>query len=143
MYTGTSCAVAIAGAVAIRLLDVYPDILPKYSSAQPMFDLLANSATDLGEPGHDSDFGWGRISAYRAFFNFKVGDANNDGSIDISDAVYITNYAFVGGEPPKPIHQVGDANCDGEVNVSDAVYVINYSVGVGNPPYACENNYPE
>ncbi len=62
------------------------------------------------------------------------GDANNDGSVNISDAVYIINYAFGGGPPPVPQVCAGDANGDGSVNISDAVYIINYAFGGGPAP---------
>ena len=63
----------------------------------------------------------------------KCGDANNDQSVNVSDAVYIINYVFSGGNPPDPI-ETGDANCDSSVNVSDAVYIINYVFVPGSPP---------
>jgi Peptidase family M1 domain/Peptidase M1 N-terminal domain/Dockerin type I domain len=59
------------------------------------------------------------------------GDCNNDGEVNVSDAVWIVNYVFVGGAPPSPL-EAGDTNCDSEVNVSDAVHIINY-VFVGGP----------
>ncbi|NIP43533.1 MAG: hypothetical protein GWN61_17265, partial [candidate division Zixibacteria bacterium] len=63
------------------------------------------------------------------------GDANCDCVVNVSDAVYIINYVFIGGNPPCfCIH--GDTNCDGSVNVSDAVYIINYVFIGGNNP--CE-----
>ena len=61
------------------------------------------------------------------------GDANSDGSSDVSDAVYIINFAFAGGNPPDPI-EAGDVNCDGSVDVSDAVYIINYAFAGGAEP---------
>jgi len=54
------------------------------------------------------------------------GDCNGDENINISDAVYIINYAFSGGPAPNPL-EAGDVNCDEAVNVSDAVYLINYA----------------
>ncbi len=67
----------------------------------------------------------------------KCGDANNDGSVNVSDAVYIINFVFVGGNPPQPIQACGDANSDAAVNVSDAVYIINFVFVGGNAPGAC------
>jgi hypothetical protein len=64
------------------------------------------------------------------------GDSNNDGTINVSDAVWIINYIFVGASHPLPETYSGDANCDEIVNVSDAVYIINY-VFVGGPPPPC------
>jgi hypothetical protein len=68
------------------------------------------------------------------------GDTNGDSSVNVSDAVYIINYVFVGGEPPDPLES-GDTNCDGAVNVSDAVWIINYVFIGGNGP--CDTNGDE
>jgi hypothetical protein len=64
---------------------------------------------------------------------YTCGDANNDGSVDVSDAVVVVNYAFGGGTPPDPL-AAGDVNCDASVDVSDAVSIINYSFAGGNAP---------
>jgi Right handed beta helix region/Dockerin type I domain len=68
---------------------------------------------------------------------FICGDANRDFDVNVSDAVWILNYIFVGGEPPEPYH-AGDANCDSTVNVSDAVWIINYVFIGGIEP--CDTN---
>jgi len=65
--------------------------------------------------------------------SYECGDANNDGAVNVSDAVWIINYVFVGGAPPDPF-EAGEANCDGAVNVSDAVWIINYVFVGGNDP---------
>jgi Peptidase family M28/Dockerin type I domain len=64
---------------------------------------------------------------------YICGDANSDGEINVSDAVWIVNYVFVGGDPPDPL-EAGEANCDGSVNVSDAVWIINYVFLGGHEP---------
>jgi hypothetical protein len=61
------------------------------------------------------------------------GDVNDDMQINVSDAVYIINYVFIGGEPPV-IQDSGDTNCDQNTNVSDAVWIINHIFIGGNPP---------
>jgi len=61
------------------------------------------------------------------------GDASGDGATNISDAVYIINYVFVGGDQPQPL-DIADVNCDGAVNVSDAVWIINYIFVGGDEP---------
>ncbi|HDS01032.1 MAG TPA: PKD domain-containing protein [candidate division Zixibacteria bacterium] len=68
---------------------------------------------------------------------YICGDANSDETVNISDAVYIINYVFVGGTTPDPL-EAGDANCDATVNVSDAVWIINYVFVGGNAP--CDSN---
>ncbi len=67
----------------------------------------------------------------------KCGDANNDGSVNVSDAVYIINFVFVGGGAPQPVQACGDANSDASVNVSDAVYIINFVFVGGGAPTDC------
>mgnify|MGYP006282694257 CR=1 FL=1 len=71
--------------------------------------------------------------------NYICGDANSDGVVDVSDAVYIINYAFAGGPAPDPIASA-DANCDSVIDVSDAVYIINYAFSGGNPPCDTDGN---
>lgn len=61
------------------------------------------------------------------------GDANKDAEVNVSDAVWIINWVFAGGQDPDPL-EIADANCDGDVNVSDAVWVINYVFTGGNAP---------
>jgi hypothetical protein len=64
---------------------------------------------------------------------YITGDANGDGTVNITDAVYLVTYIFGGGPPPVPLLS-GDANCDGTVNITDAVYLITYIFGGGPPP---------
>jgi hypothetical protein len=61
------------------------------------------------------------------------GDANYDGQRTVSDIVYLINYLFKGGPPPK-FMETGDVNCDGQVTVSDVIYLINYLFKSGPPP---------
>jgi Viral BACON domain len=54
------------------------------------------------------------------------GDANGDSNVNVSDAVSIFNYIFVGGQPPEPVLACGDANSSARVNLSDAVRIMIY-----------------
>ena len=83
-------------------------------------------------------YGGGTSTDYATikYVQFLRGDANKDGSVSVSDIVYLINYLFKGGPAPNPIIQVGDANCDGKVSVSDVVYLINY-LFKGGPEPAC------
>ena len=64
---------------------------------------------------------------------YICGDASGDGMVNVSDAVYIINFVFSGGNPPDPL-EAGEVNCDGMVNVSDAVFIINYVFSSGKAP---------
>ena len=65
--------------------------------------------------------------------DYMCGDANSDQAVNVSDAVWVINYVFIGGLPPDPLAS-GEVNCDGAVNVSDAVWIINYVFIGGNMP---------
>jgi len=79
------------------------------------------------------------LTAAEVRSDYICGDANGDSDVNVSDAVYIINYVFVGGDPPDPL-EIADCNCDTDVNVSDAVYIINYVFVGGNEP--CDINPP-
>jgi hypothetical protein len=64
---------------------------------------------------------------------FVKGDANNDGTVDISDAVHLISSIFSGGSAPCP-QAAGDANCDSSIDISDVVYLIAYIFSGGPAP---------
>lgn len=67
---------------------------------------------------------------------YICGDANNDRWVNISDAVYLINYVFAGGQAPAA-NCLGDANGDDLVNISDAVTLITYIFNGGNISGQC------
>ncbi|MCJ7786426.1 MAG: M28 family peptidase, partial [Desulfobacterales bacterium] len=80
------------------------------------------------------DFTKAAVASFSILANpYMIGDANRDGQLNVSDAIYLINYLFKGGPAPNPI-QTGDVNCDGKINVSDVVYLINYLFKGGPPP---------
>ncbi len=70
-----------------------------------------------------------------AYPSYLCGDANGNGTRNISDAVYLINYIFAGGPAPSPVI-AGDANCSNAVSISDVVYLINYIFSGGAAPCA-------
>jgi hypothetical protein len=67
--------------------------------------------------------------------SYVCGDADGNGIVNISDAVYLISYIFGGGSAPDP-YLSGDADCNQIVNISDAVYLIAYIFGGGPAPCA-------
>ena len=82
---------------------------------------------------------WNYPDIYSKWFHFdsvyvsKIGDANSDCKVSVSDCVYLINYLFKGGPPPCLL-KLGDPNGDCKVSVSDVVYLINYLFKGGPPP---------
>jgi len=72
-----------------------------------------------GDPGPDS--------------RFRRGDATADGSVDISDMIYLLAHIYQGG--PGPVcEDAEDVNDDGALDVTDAVFGLAYLFLGGSPP---------
>lgn len=65
--------------------------------------------------------------------DYTCGDADGNGIVNISDAVFLIAYIFGGGPAPYP-ELSGDADCNQIVNISDAVFLIAYIFGGGPAP---------
>jgi hypothetical protein len=62
------------------------------------------------------------------------GDANNDGTVDLSDAVFISNY--LQGGPVPPCKNQADSDDNGSILSTDATYLLNWLYNGGPaPPY--------
>jgi hypothetical protein len=72
------------------------------------------------------------------------GDTNGDWEMDLSDAVYLLSFLYLGGPGPlpfecgteTPMRRNGDANGDRELDISDAVSLLAYLFGGGSEPVA-------
>jgi hypothetical protein len=64
---------------------------------------------------------------------FRRGEANGDGNVDLSDAISVLGWLFLGAAAP-PCPDSADANDDGGVDLSDAVYVLGWLFTGGPPP---------
>jgi hypothetical protein len=56
---------------------------------------------------------------------FHRGDSNADGSINITDGIYILNYLFLGGPTPTCL-EAANPNDDAQINITDGIYVLNF-----------------
>ncbi|MCZ6792474.1 MAG: FG-GAP-like repeat-containing protein [Planctomycetota bacterium] len=89
------------------------------TTGQPRVAVLLNAGTDGG-------------CAARAF---RRGDANADGSRNLTDAVAILLHLFLGGKDP-PCPKSADVDDDGRLVLSDAVFLLNHLFQGGSPPAA-------
>ena len=71
---------------------------------------------------------------------FLRGDANDNGSVDISDAIAILDYLFMAGGI-QPVRNAGDVNNDGFVDLSDPIYLIGH-LFLGALGYRIPHPYP-
>lgn len=56
---------------------------------------------------------------------FIRGDANDDGILNISDAVFTLSFLFIGDEQPECLTAT-DANDDGAANITDVILLLNF-----------------
>ncbi len=67
--------------------------------------------------------------------NFRRGDANADGKVDIADPIWII-YEIIGSGQTAPCKKAQDADDNGSVNFSDALYLVMYLFKSGPAPKA-------
>jgi len=82
LFTGSSAACPIAAAVAALILSIEPNL-----TSNEVRHFLERSAKDLGDPGRDDYYGWGRVDA-RAALDMVLAkrcDLNNDWQVDEQD----------------------------------------------------------
>jgi len=79
---GTSAACPVAAGVAALILSLEPNL-----TGDEVRHFLERSAKDLGAPGRDDYYGWGRVDARAALDMVltKRADLNNDWKVDFSD----------------------------------------------------------
>jgi hypothetical protein len=63
----------------------------------------------------------------------RSGDADGNGVVEVSDAVFLVRYIFEGGPAPRLLG-LGDADCNGVIEASDVVYLVNYIFDNGPAP---------
>jgi hypothetical protein len=97
---------------------------------------IAVAATRRDRAG-SGDYVTLRYSAGATSPAFLRGDCDGGASVDITDAVFLLTWNFLGGEEP-PCLAACDANADGQVSgqVTDAVYLLRFLFLGGPPPAA-------
>ena len=67
---------------------------------------------------------------------FRRGDANDDGSVNIADGVFVLNALFNAGGTAPPCRDATDANGDNSTNITDGVFILNFLFQAGTEPPA-------
>lgn len=134
-WDGTSFAAPFVSGLAALMKSIDPAI-----TGEDLDSILEETSINIDSlnPGLEGLLGSGLINPKGALKAVRMkicGDANGSGSVNVSDAVCIINYVFVGGPEPYTF-MAADPNCSGDINVSDAVYIINYIFGGGDAPCA-------
>jgi subtilisin family serine protease len=131
-FGGTSAAAPVAAGVASLLLARDSNL-----TCTEIYDIMRQSAVRDLESGSltppDSQYGYGRVDAFRAILAIARGDASNDGLFDISDVQAIVDYVFF-GNPIYPSPLLGDCDCTGTVDVADVQYIVDYILNGGPAP---------
>ncbi|MGE3163620.1 MAG: proprotein convertase P-domain-containing protein [Planctomycetota bacterium] len=65
---------------------------------------------------------------------FRRGDVNVDGSVNIPDVIFFLNFLFVPGSATPSCRDASDINDDGSLNLPDVITLLNYLFVPGSPP---------
>jgi hypothetical protein len=76
---------------------------------------------------------WSFTTAPLPAASFQRGDATEDGSLNVTDAIAVLNFLFLGEAPPS-CPKAGDLDDSGTLNVTDPVYLLNFLFSSGPPP---------
>jgi len=124
---GTSLSTPLVGGCAAVLLSAHPDWVP-----WKVREALMYTANNALTP--NNTYGWGLIDLLAAVqYSFSTGDVNRNGSVSVSDVVFLINYLLKGGPSPYLLYR-GDVNCDQNTTISDVVFLINYLFKSGPEP---------
>jgi subtilisin family serine protease len=119
-WGGTSVTCPIAAGVAALILSVEPNL-----TSDEVRHFLERSAKDLGDPGWDQYYGWGRVDARAALDMVlaKRADLNNDWKVDEQDLA-ILNAAIDTNDLSADIAPA--AKRDGVVDANDLELLTRY-----------------
>lgn len=65
--------------------------------------------------------------------DFIRGDFDNNGGVNIADAIGILGFLFAGGSPPC-CPDAADANDDGLIGIADTIYLLDFLFPRPGPP---------
>jgi hypothetical protein len=113
IFGGTSASAPLVAGVAALILSVEPNL-----TNDEVRHFLCRSAKDLGDPGRDDYYGWGRVDARAALDMVlaKRADLNDDWKVDLEDLLILIEF-WDTNEPSADIAPA--TKRDGIVDVQD------------------------
>ena len=66
---------------------------------------------------------------------FVRGDADDNGIVNLTDAIFNLNYLFIGGAAPTCMDS-SDADNNGSLQLTDGIFILNFLFSGGAPPPA-------
>jgi len=75
----------------------------------------------------------GTVTVDTSLHEFRRGDANIDGQVDIADPIHVLDHLFLAG-PQPPCAAAGDADGDGTTDIGDGIFLLSYLFASGPPP---------
>lgn len=76
------------------------------------------------------------LSSIVSDHDFVRGDVNQDGQVDLADAILSLSHLFVPGTAPPACADANDANDDGAFDISDPIFLLSHLFQLGAPPSA-------
>ena len=73
-----------------------------------------------------------RVERFRRVEPHIPGDINEDGTVDVADAISIINYLFRG--KVLAVEEAADVNRNGTINLADTIYILLYLYKGGTAP---------
>lgn len=124
-WSGTSFSAPMATGICALMKELKPDLTS--IEIEENIRLAADKELQWGIVAPpDSEYGSGRINAFKTVLFLKKGDADNNGDMNILDIVYLINFIYKGGPSPIPLSDLGDFDCSGYIDILDIVAIINY-----------------
>ncbi|UCD29362.1 MAG: S8 family serine peptidase, partial [Planctomycetota bacterium] len=119
-FGGTSSACPVAAGMTALILSIEPEL-----THDEVHHFLKCSAKDLGDPGRDDYYGWGRIDA-RAALDMVLArraDLSNNWKVDFEDLLILIEFW---GTAEQSADIAPAAKCDGIVDEQDLELLMRY-----------------
>ncbi len=110
----------------IRILSILLTLSMMLQFATGSFPIMANAASDTKSQYSEAEHSHSNASALSAASASVAGDMNENGTVDVGDAIYLLRHVLLSDQ--YPITQSGDMDGDGDVDVADAIYLLRHTL---------------